>query len=699
MKSRKNRSHEITRRDFLAGSAATFMALGLPMPLMADPVKLKQAPTGAKITKIGIYPTIGICRVGGASIADGVVTAPEVPGLYPNPEGGFKVGTGSIKKQVQRFFVYGFDENGDVVRELTNSDNVNIDWSVRVANTKAAWYGFNNPMDLGANGPGTPAKLRNSSITGDDREDMLVIDSGTVNISGNNINEEGNDDRHMLNGTFWGKKSKSRASDHFSGQAPIGVNLGKLQTDDQGRLKVVPSDGVSKSVIDNNPIVDFTKNDAWYDDWCDGTVHARVTLETGETLSAKPSWVVCCGPDFAPEIPPFTTLYDRVHSAMINKYAADHNPRVKKPAILSFSKDIYPNFHRLGLMKWVASAALHRQGWLDVGDFSDMDYIKKLADNSAENKAFRRHVFKQFRAYTESSTPDEVQYKLPYMAGSAIDYSTSPQRYYMMPHLQYWILKKWMKGHYDNDFDQLTTPEDEGITSIHDLDLNEQPHALTRAALEPLSGGAFHPGVELTWVLERPELFDDEEPFRIAFKDREILSENMGRLITPEETIPPVDGVHAEEYYPIGPQAPGDLTRWMGLPWQPDAYSCQGINFANDFPTLVWWPALLPVDVFPEFAFNQISRADLTKEEKMAFVNTRVPWSRGGGGIGYHAEAGYFDGLNRMVFAWEQMGFVVKKDTPADMVDVMGEYLYVEVDRGTMDLEFFTPPSTGIKPS
>lgn len=704
MTEKNNGKGKIKRRDFLAGTTAalSLAALGLPMPLLADPRKMKRAAADAKIVKVGIYPPIGVCRVGSAKIMskdgqDQTVAAPEVPGIAPTPEGGFKVGKGSIKKQVQRFFVYGFDADGNVVAELTNNSQIQIEWTVRVANTKAAWYGFNNPMNLEENGPGTPAQLRNSSITGEDRENMLVIDSGSVPISGNAVNSTGKDSQFSLDGTFWGQKTPKK--DYFKGRGkPVKVNLGKLQTDAQGRLKVVPADGQSESVIPDNPIVDFTKNDAWYDDWCDGTVHATVRfMDEDRSLSASPSWVACCGPDFAPEIPPFTTMYDRIHNTMVEKYQYSKDPKVPRPSLpLSFSKDVYPIFYRLGLMKWVATEALYRPGWIDVGDFSSMDYIQKLANNTEGSKKFREDVLSKFRA-PDITTQDGEQYKMPYMAGGAIDYSTSPQRYYLMPDLQYWILQEWAAGNFNNDFNQLKDHAVQEPTSIEQLPLEEQPHALTKAALEPLSGGAFHPGVELTWILEQPQLFNDDEPFRLAVGNRELLSENMGRLITPENTIPPADGITEQKYFPIGPQSPGDLTRWMGLPWQPDAFSCQNINFANDFPTLVWWPALLPVEVFPEFAYQQISNPGLTREEKMPFINTRVAWARGGAGIGYHANGSYFDGLNRMVYAWEQMGFVLKRKTPDDLVDLLGDYVYVEVERGSMDLEFLEKPNLGRK--
>jgi hypothetical protein len=347
-------------------------------------------------------------------------------------------------------------------------------------------------------------------------------------------------------------------------------------------------------------------------------------------------------------------------------------------------------------MQWVSSAAATREGWINVGDFSDVEYIKMLAQlpskKTPKNNQLRDNAFKAFR---DPNSAEMQQYGIPYMVGSGIDYQASPKRWYNMPDYQYWMLEQWHKGNYVNDF---TGVPAQGPCVIGDLPIEAQPEALTRAALEPLSGGNFHPGVELTWVLGHGELFEDDEPFRIKLGDRPTLYQDIGPLITFDKVFPPTSGTYDPDDYPIGPQMPGDLTRWMGLPWQPDAFSCQNVNFANDFPTVVWWPALLPVDVMPEFAFKQMSRTNLAMDERLKFASVRVPWARGAAGIGYHANASYFDGLNRMVFLVDQMGVVVKKDTPADLIAKgLPAQMFVEVDRGSMDLEFHEQPNTGIE--
>ena len=41
-----------------------------------------------------------------------------------------------------RFRVYAFDEHGEVLGEVNDTNGFDLKWSVQVANQKAAWYTF-----------------------------------------------------------------------------------------------------------------------------------------------------------------------------------------------------------------------------------------------------------------------------------------------------------------------------------------------------------------------------------------------------------------------------------------------------------------------------------------------------------------------------------------------------------------------------
>ncbi|MEP9378993.1 CTQ-dependent glycine oxidase GoxA [Aquabacter sp. CN5-332] len=659
------------RRDFLAGVGA----LGLAAPLMARAAFAQGAPakppTDQTVARLAIYPALGICRVGGSPE---FFYAPEVPGLPPIPDGSYKGSDEHIKKQAQRFRVYAFNAAGEVLREVTSAE-ANIEWSVRVANTKGAWYGFNNPLDNGELAPGLPGTLRNQAISDwKARGEMLVIDTGVHKVSGRGINLSGNNPAYAMVGQFWKRER---------------VKLAALGTDDAGRLVVFPGDGVAKSAIPNNPITNFSDNDGWHDDWCDGPVDARITFKDGRTVEAENAWVACCGPDFAPEIPAFITLYDVMTDVAID---AGWLPEVKPP--YSFRRDVYPLFRSLDLMDWVAAASAMSRQYADMGDLSNPAYMAKLADPSPANKALRQKVFAAFRDPDKNpATDQDQQFKVPLMLGDGINYTASPLRWFRIPKHQYAILKAWADGAFIAD---LNPEAPEPAIGFEEIPLAQQPEALNRAALSACSGGAFHPGVELTWTLRHKELFRGAYRIRKAEDRDPTLVQDMGLLLTPEKAFGGFEKTPAA----VGPQMPGDLTRWMGLPWQCDAFSCQQVLFAHDFLNATWWPALLPIDVLPEMNYNALMDASLDPAERIKFFGARVAWSRGAAGIGYHANASYTDGLNRMIYLWERMGFVVSRPGPKDAgkPKEIPAKLYVEVGRGSMDLTLNSPPFLGIIP-
>lgn len=650
-----------SRRDFLA-TAMSGSVLGalawLPKSAVAT-TSAERAPQGAAIASVRVYPAIGICRVGGSPK---YFLAPEVPGLTVQPEGGYKDGAYHIKKQVQRFRVYAFDEQNRVIGEIT-SDKAKIQWNVHLANTKAAWYGFSNPLDNGDLAPGIPGALRNAYVVDDEeRKRLLLIDGGEKSISGVSVNASGADASYQFEGRFWDT---------------VQVKLGELRTDEAGRLLVVPPDGKSASPTGAG-ITSFADNDGWHDDWCDGPVKASVTLPDGRVLQADPAWVACVGPDFAPEIQPISTLYDVIQDLNVKQgwVAAPTGP-------ISFRKYIYPTFRRVALMEWLTEADRLRRGWLEVGDFNSPEFIEKLADPSPANEAFRASVFKLFRN-PENMGPNafrEEALKIPYMLGDGVNFPGSPLQWFQFPKLQYSYLKAWAAGDFVND---LHDEKADAVTRLEDLPLEQQPHALTEAALERCSGGAFHPGVELTYYLRHAGMYRRErdvnaEPFRIELGNRPSLLQNVGRQMNAEKAFKGAEGVPP----PIGPQLAGDLTRWMGLPWQCDAFSCQQVVLQENFPTAVWWPALLPIDVLSEAYYAQVLRTDLPASERMKFFQSRVSWSREVSGIGLHPKDGYWQGITNMISVWERMGFVVKRPGPTDpgKPDGIPDEVFVEVGR------------------
>ncbi|HEX2121108.1 MAG TPA: LodA/GoxA family CTQ-dependent oxidase, partial [Thermoanaerobaculia bacterium] len=186
-----------------------------------------------------IHPAIGIARVGGSKE---FLIGPEVPGAErpaPGPNG-FKDRNGQLLRQAARFRIYAYDAKDAVLGELTPGGDVEITWSVHLANTKAAWYDFDMAMDIpefdGSQGtPPLSSKRRNADVK---NRSQLAIDGGSRDIKGKKT-------KGVLfdSGKFFGKS----------------VDLGELQTDADGRLIVRPAFGKSASK-DGKPASTFANN-------------------------------------------------------------------------------------------------------------------------------------------------------------------------------------------------------------------------------------------------------------------------------------------------------------------------------------------------------------------------------------------------------------------------------------------------------
>ncbi len=345
---------------------------------------------------------------------------------------------------------------------------------------------------------------------------------------------------------------------------------------------------------------------------------------------------------------------------------------------LSFRKYIYPFFRRFALLNWVSGAHHLKAGWLAVGDFADAAMITRLSDPSPANAPFRKSILALLR---DPNSEEVQQFKLPYMLGDGVNYADSPLRWFHIPKQQYAMLQLWADGAFVNDLGQ---PSDQEITSFEQIPLSEQTEALTRAALEPCSGGAFHPGVEVTWPVRHKELYRSFCRIALASDRTPDLIQDLGRLLTPEVAFHGFNG-HRRR---LDRKCRAISLAGWGCPGNAMRSGCQHVVFANDFPAATWWPALLPVDVLPEAFYRIVMDPKEPAEERMRFFESRVTWSRGAAGIGYHAEASYTDGLERMISVWSRMGFVVRRPGPADAnrPPDIPPVLYVEVDRGSMDL-------------
>ena len=677
-----------------------------------------------------IYPSIGVARLGnGPAEKEHVIFSPEIPwaNLFET-DNQYLMPDGKIKKQAQRFYIYECDSSGKPVRQIDPAD-YDIRWSAEVANKKPFWYDFNNSLDLSIvsknrnvspdfaknkTAPGIPAVQRNPNVLNMDQRlphgynyrKELVNNPPTVSVDEKNT-------RQSIPGQFpnAGRQSESLLAKSL-GTEPVQVDLGTIEYD-EGTLIFYAADGISASLNPSDLNTDFADNSNWYDDICDGRITAVITSRsTGDTYHLNDAWsaawVATAPPDYAPQIQPISTMYDIISGAGTDKYEPE------------FSL-VFPMLYRL-----------YRMQWVNLGDFlapSFREVIDKLTDEGklkylfqknprGEAAAVREKIFSLFRnpAYpvlnepiipSSSTTSIEdrgvgtTELMLPYYPGDGVNYPGSPAQWFAIPPLLYDQLKKWKDG----DFKPMRLP-DSNIDAIGEVfrrkyldaakDERKKPLLMTRAVLETLYGGGFHPGVELTWPMRHNliyavnvEVYEDvTENFGLfglreirvnaatPEEQQKIYYNDFGLQMGSEDIRESMDSNHKKHW--LWKITPGDLTKWMGIPWQSDAGSCQAVYVDKQYPIPAWWAANLPVHVLPQESYHKLLDPNILDDTKKNIFANREDWlhTANTGFIGYHAEGGYMNGLINMVYEWNQIGMVTGR--PLDLnIDGIPNRVYV----------------------
>lgn len=408
-----------------------------------------------------IYPSIGIARLGNCPSSDPTeyYCGPEIPGQIVVPANNYKDKNGAIRRQAARFRIYKFVDGvltGQVTADPTHQ--INISWTVELANTKAAYNQF---QGIGHTGP-----LRNASYTGN-RND-LAIRPGPRSISGKNVNPltASQPDLYRFN---TGKFITSP------------VPLGEIQTDSDGNLLVLGGFGSSNSPA-NASLTTFANNDGWHDDVSDGPVNAVVTIG-GNSYQAVGAWVICPPPRFAPPVPHTISLYDTLLQTAVNQNL--YTP----PSTPSFTNDIYPILRAQYLLQWVSQQLPSK-------------YYAALqaAMNQSATATQRNAVFQQFRPPSTPSTTATPKQIPAFWTDYLSDIQKGNWINQPLTFTQYNMLSAWAAGKFVADWPGVPPA---GIT----------PDGLTRAVLENCNGGPFYPGIVTSYLTRDGYAYT--EPFRL----------------------------------------------------------------------------------------------------------------------------------------------------------------------------------------
>lgn len=588
-----------------------------------------------------IHPSIGVARVGNS---EEFFLAPESMAGFPDEATGLAGGmpiragtesdpitssdlrdnSGALKRQAARFRIFVYDDDAGKYpsgngRELNIGDELDgkkvrgIVWTVHLANKKANTFVLvEDPSPPGADPPVVPGiggfvppllpPIRNAGITvrgaaqpsnedkiavlnSDDRVRRLTIDPGPRTISGSGSGPV-RFDRDTVASVSLGGLAKEIANypklfpdfdDMVTPSGPIDT-LGELRTDDAGRLLVVGGYGraVAWNIEGSAPLLDDVNNDQWFDDASDGPVSATVVFEDNTTATVAGAWVTATDPGFAPQIPNVVSLWDDVYDSWVRDMALDPKlydaarggfQRTYKP---TFDNQIRPIFQAAALQQWTTNLNAHA-----------MSAHARLASISATDDPHATSIA-GLTIFRDPNQPDQSQNTelMPLALGDANESLLS------LRETQYFFLQRWNDG-----LGEFLAGAGAPLGPGESLD---------KASLQNCLGGRFSPGIDMTFVLREPSLYQQDwrktgaGPFRVLAKELSYEDVDRDRPFLTGGYVPR----HVEEGL-----EPGDLSKWMAIPWHTDYNSC-ATHTPNPNPrgnkTLFWsWPAQRPVSVFP----------------------------------------------------------------------------------------------------
>lgn len=600
---------------YAAGARARHEANGQPLedPSAPRPASASSAPLDTCIVKAVIYPSIGVARVG--TSPDEWFIGPEVPNPPARPLGFYRDNKKRLKREAARFHVYGVNAKGEIVKEL-DASNAKIEWQVQLANTKAAWYGFQLAQDIPEAASAPPTTLRNPGVK--DRA-SLAITPKPCKVQGKSAKPQRFDD-----GQFMGKR----------------VYLGEIRTDEQGNLIVLGGHGVSAS-YDGSRAITFANNEGWHDDVSDGPVTASVEYD-GQSLLVTPAWVVVAPPNYGPQRKSVRTMWDLMRDVAIT------NGSLPMPDRPSFTKEILPIFERLNGLQWVNAGFAAGFGWKGAVDLTSPETLARLSSASGAYVELRRTVALQFRNYQVDAWSPKPW---PWLYGDAmaIPAAKTPRQNAMLTETQLALLEEWAEGNFIEDYDPNSRPP----ADLSEVPLGQRGDVLTQAALEFCLADAFHPGCEMTWPVRSASMY--MAPFRFLHAPDGWIAPNPSEVFTSDALSLP-NG-------PLAGQQAGGITRWMAVPWQTDTASCRsGYDKSYDPYVPSFWPARVPNQVLTKENYEVVMDENRPLGERLAAFANRAAWIEPLGSTSYTHQ------INNMIAHFDHLGVVEVREGPSDRV-------------------------------
>jgi len=650
-----------------------------------------------------VHPAIGIARVGNS---EEYYIGPETRAGLDREEGitgglPIRAGTesepitsqelrdrdGALRRQAARFKIFHYPP-GSTSRypsgagtEVTIGSTVDgktvtdIVWTVHLANKKAAAYIMNDNLGFAVYEKGHAAELqlRNLSEGADPdnaaRLRRLIIDPGPRAIRGTDAGPVRFDKRTFA--SFRGASAeieelpaypKSFPDDNYSQlYTPVGKieTLGELRTDALGRLLALGGYGkaCSRCLPDGTPyplingpvgpgVIANVNEEGWFDDISDGPVSAALVFADGSVQDVHGAWVVVTPPSFAPQIANVVTLWDEIFDTWVRDL--DLCPEIHGSAFHDdyqpyFDDDLHPIFRAASLQRWTANlperaiAAHDAVGRIRAEDDPGDTILTGLAYIRDPNNPRMANIGAPF---------------MPLMTGAF------GRAFLSVTRTQYFFLRQWNSGR----FHRRPAPR---------LGPGE---LLDRAVLYNCVGGGFDPSLEMTFVAKDPELYirdwrsSQAGPFRVRARLLDYRTAQASQPFLSMGYVPLHPGPGGVEAAPL---EPGDVSKFMAIPWHTDFNACATHNpdpNPRELKTLYWaWPAQRVVTVH---VARDIHDGELGPQR----YSVRGP--------GTYSEdpsqAGRFAQQIDIVLKWHKIGFVVQGSVIAGAKFDPAQFLEVE---------------------